>query len=112
MTQSAHMQIANTVLAQLGGNRFRAMTGARDFVGLSPTADFLGGLQFGLPARLACNGVNKVQIFLTASDTYTVKALKVKPKTWEVEVKGEAEHVYFDTLQATFRDLTGLDTHL
>lgn len=94
------MTIAQTVLDQLGGNKFRAMTGARDLV----TAG--NGLQFRLP-RFAGLRVRYVRIDLTADDLYTVK-------TFDTNVKeiACAEGVYADRLRATFTALTGLDTSL
>lgn len=59
------MTVARTILDQLGGSRFVAMTGARDFVS---SAD---SLSFRLP-RIADNGANKVTVTLTAGDEYRV----------------------------------------
>lgn len=100
------MTIAQTILAQLGGTRFLAMTGARDLLN--------GGdaLQFGLPANFAKDGINKVRVRLDASDTYTVTAYKFSRRTLQCPVIAEQGGVYADNLRAVFTDLTGLDTHL
>ncbi|MGI9949502.1 hypothetical protein [Vibrio hyugaensis] len=45
-TKDARLRIANTILAQLGGNRFIVMTGAKQFVAIEQ------GLMFTLPAAL------------------------------------------------------------
>ena len=98
--------VARTILEQLGGNRFVAMTGAKDFVG---GPDFLA---FKLPARFAQDGINYVRITLDPDDTYTMSFCKCN---WRTLVKYEiAEHdrVYCDSLQSIFRTSTGLDTSL
>ncbi len=97
------MQVANTILEQLGGNRFLAMTGAKQLVGMD------NGLMFGLP-RGAKDGINKVRITLTPDDFYTVEFFKIRGI--DVRPVGECEMVYADTLRATFEKLTGLRTSL
>ena len=58
----------------MGGNRFAVMTGAKNMVAIE------NGLQFDLPKKpgYVRDGINKMQIILDASDTYTVRALKMK----------------------------------
>lgn len=107
-----HMVIANTLLDQLGGGRFIAMTGASNFLALSADQDTMGGLQFCLPRDLAKDGINKVRIFLELSDTYKVEALAVNYRSHDFEVKGSCEGVYDDMLEAVFSDLTGLATRI
>lgn len=95
---------ANTILAQLGGNRFTVMTGARSYVGSADT------LSFKLPNRFANDGINGVRITLDASDTYTVDFYKIRgiKMTTVKSVSG----VYADQLRALFTRVTGLDTSL
>lgn len=97
-------QVAQTILQQLGGNRFCVMTGAKNFVGGENT------LQFKLPARFAKQGINVVKVTLNALDLYDVEFGKL----WGVNYKviETVEGLYFDMLQKTFKDITGLDTHL
>lgn len=96
--------VANTIRQQLGGQRFVAMTGARDLV------DIGNGLAFRLPRGLAKAGINSVVVRLDPSDTYTVMFNKRRG----VDLKHVAAHtfVYADQLQALFTAETGLDTHL
>lgn len=110
--QAPHMVIANTLLAQLGGRRFIAMTGASNFLALSADQHTMGGLQFSLPRGLAKDGINKVRIFLEFSDTYKIEALAVNYRSHDFEVKGSCEGVYDDMLDAVFSDLTGLATRI
>lgn len=99
-----NQEIAKTILSQMGGNRFIVMTGAKYFVAIE------NGLQFKLPARFAIKGINCIQIILAPSDTYTMKFLKISGvNTKEVE---EIEGLFFDQIQSTFTEQTGLYTHL
>lgn len=66
------MNVAQTILTQLGGNRFAAMTGAKQFVAVT---DYL---QFKLPANFAKGGINCVKVTLTAADLYDVEFMKVR----------------------------------
>lgn len=56
--------IAKTILAQLGGNRFVAMTGSKDFVATE------NGLTFKLAK--VYNGISHVNVTLDCDDTYIV----------------------------------------
>jgi hypothetical protein len=96
--------VAETILAQLGGNRFLAMTGARDL------AHDGASLRFRLPSRFATNGINYVQIKLTAADDYTIEYGKLwglKYRTIDTQTG-----VYADTLRGSFTAATGLDCTL
>jgi hypothetical protein len=96
------MQVANTILQQLGGGRFIAMTGSKNFVGRE------NGLSFSVGRNDA--GVNKVRVILTPADVYTVEAFRVRGTT--VKLIGSREGVYCDNLRAVFETLTGLRTSL
>ena len=102
------MDIANTILAQLGGGRFIAMTGAKNFVGGS-NSDGLGFLRFKVPATLTRGRVNLVNIVLTASDDYLVETFKNGRRYCTMVQSSDA---FADNLRAVFTDLTGLDTSL
>jgi hypothetical protein len=92
---------ATTILTQLGGNRFIAMTGAKNLVGGD------NDLTFSLPARLARNGINKIRVALDASDTYTVTAYRYRAlNLTQIEA---VDGVYCDNLRDVFTSVTGLD---
>lgn len=95
-----NLQVANTILEQLGGNRFLAMTGARDLVGSD------NALQFGLP-RFTGVKARKVRVELNDSDTYTLTTYDRHGAKWE-----EHSMVYADTLASTFTRATGLAVSL
>jgi hypothetical protein len=95
------MQVAQTILAQFGGNRFVAMTGAKNFVG-SPNS-----LRFNIPTR---SGPNVVVVTLEPSDTYRVDFYRVRGvKCTQV---AQCQDVYAEQLQAVFTEKTGLFTLL
>ena len=100
-------KVPETILKQLGGNKFLAMTGARALTGGS---DFLS---FKLPG--AYNGINYVKITLTASDHYDVEFGFIGGKSYANQtysVKKQAHGIYADQLQKLFTATTGLYTHL
>jgi hypothetical protein len=98
------LQVAQTILQQLGGRRFVAMTGARHFLGGERM------LSFRLPSYFARNGINAVRITLDGSDTYTVEFSKLRGITFTPISKHEG--IYCDGLQALFTAETGLATSL
>lgn len=95
---------AETIIDQLGGHKFRLMTGADTFVTLK------SGLQFKLPSRFAKNGINRVRIELNTSDLYDLTFYKIQGV--DVKEVASVQDVYGDKLQAVFKEHTGLDTSL
>lgn len=98
------MQVAKTILAQLGGNRFIAMTGAKDFVGAET------GLTFKLPR--VTNGISHVNITLDCDDTYCVTFDKWNNRKLEMTIVSRHVGIYCDMLQDLFTKETGLYTKL
>jgi hypothetical protein len=95
--------VAETILAQLGGNKFRAMTGAT--------------LSGGPDQLTVCLGRSRaVVIKLAADDTYTVSLHKPGRFTakgdWKQPEPVTRTGVYCDQLQSIFTELTGLYTSL
>lgn len=99
-------EIAKIIYSQMGGSRLAVMTGAKNFVAIE------NGLQFDLPKKRGYvrDGINKVQIILDASDTYTMRALKMKKFDYD-EIRSESG-LYCDMIQNTFEQMTGLYTTL
>jgi hypothetical protein len=100
--QTTDMTVAQTILEQLGGNRFKVMTGAKNFIGHND------GLSFRLPGAggFCKNGINYVFIKLEPSDTYTVTFSRIRGmKSTQV-----AQHndIYFDALKDCISRETGL----
>ena len=101
----ANLDIAHTILAQLGGGRFLTMTGAKNLVG-SPT-----GLSFRINSvNYDGKRVNVVHITLDPSDTYTVVASYLR--AGKLKNVATVSDVYNDSLQAVFTRVTGLHTSL
>lgn len=103
---SANLAIATTILSQLGGNRFLAMTGARNLITVE------NGLSFSLPRQreFVKDGISRVTVKLTAEDLYDVEYGKMVGLKY-VPVRKD-EGLFCDQLQAFFTRATGLDTHL
>lgn len=106
MNTTTDMTASTTILQQLGGSRFIAMTGASNFLG--DTAS----LSFKLPRGIK-TAITHVVVTLAADDTYTVEFLKcnLRAKVYR-QVVAEVVGVYADNLQRVFTHHTGLDTHL
>ena len=100
-----NMQVANEILAQLGGRRFTMMTGAKNILG---GEDFL---QFDLP-RGCANKATKCRVTLDASDTYTVTFYKWNARALDLTTLSEQSGIYCDMLQEIFTAQTGLYTRL
>jgi hypothetical protein len=100
------LEVPTTILAQLGGNRFLVMTGARNLLGSE------NSLTFQLPGNLTKAKINKCVITLTPLDLYTVEFYRVDARKGEFHKVSEATEVYADNLQEVFTEHTGLYTHL
>lgn len=98
--------IAHTILEQLGGSRFIAMTGARDLVRHDKA------LSFKLPRGLATNKASHVKITLEPTDTYLVEFLRYDARRLEMKPISRTSGAYADDLARLFTLETGFDTHL
>lgn len=100
-------EIADTILAQLGGRRFALMTGAKNFGFVN------NGLRFNLSKSSTRNKCDRVTIRLDhATDTYTMTFEKVNMKNLCVDTIKSVDMVYCDMLQDVFTSNTGLYTSL
>jgi hypothetical protein len=97
------MQTAKTILEQIGGNKFIAMTGAKNFVG---GENFL---QFSIGSG-AKNKSNKVKITLTTADLYEIEFFNIRG----INIKEISKHemIYADQLKTVFTEQTGFYTSL
>lgn len=98
------LTVAKTILAQLGGNRFVAMTGAKNFVGCET------GLTFQLPKIY--NGISHVNVTLDCDDTYVMTFSKFNNRKLEFTIVARHVGIYCDMLQNLFTNETGLYTKL
>jgi len=95
---------AGEVLRQLGGNKFIAMTGAKDFV--RDDAQQKISFKIGRNAK----SINYVTITLNSMDTYDIVFLRAR--AGKITVVSKVDGIYNDQLQDVFTEHTGLYTHL
>ncbi len=93
------MSIATTIFSQLGGNRFKAMTGANNFI------DHGDGISFYLPKNKV------VAIKLNGKDLYDISFGRIN-KNCELIKTSEHNDIYNDMLIPIFEEQTGLYTSL
>jgi hypothetical protein len=97
------MEIAKTILRQLGGNRFVVMTGSKNFVASDN----------GLTMKLTRNKAKAkwLKITLNGKDLYDMDFVS-NDKDYNIITKVKYEDIYFDQLQEIFTQATGLYTRL
>ena len=99
-------EVARTILEQLGGNAFVAMTGAKNFASLDTA------LLFALPGTggFTKNGINRVAILLNGMDLYDITFTRVRGTN--VTKVDERNNIYAEDLRRVFTEVTGLATSL
>ena len=97
------MSVAREILNQLGGNKFRVMTGAKNFI---DTGD-------GLSMRIGRNKTssNYLKITLNSMDLYDIRFSRVTKLGSERSVT-EYNNVYNDSMVEVFEKHTGMYTKL
>jgi len=102
------METAKTILSQLGGNKFIAMTGAKQLVALD------NGIRFKIGRN--ATSTNTVTIELNGKDLYNMKFERVSMsrKTYDItrKVINFKDDVYCDQMANMFTEVTGMYTHL
>ena len=93
------MKVAKTILEQLGGNKFRMMTGAKNFVDCGDA----------LSMRIGRNKTssNYLKITLNMMDLYDVRFSRVSLKGGERSVT-EYNNIFNDQLVEVFEKHTGM----
>ena len=97
------MSVARTILEQLGGNKFCAMTGAKNLIDCGDA----------LAMKIGRNKTssNYLKITLNMMDLYDVRFSRVSPMGGERSVT-EYNNVYNDSLVDVFEKHTGMYTSL
>ena len=97
------MSVAREILNQLGGNKFRVMTGAKNFMGFSE----------GLVMKIGRNSSNSnyLKITLNSMDLYDMEFAKVS-RMGEKKSVTEYNNVYNDSMVEVFEKHTGIYTKL
>ena len=95
------MNVPGIIFQQLGGRRFAAVTGSRNFTGYTD----------GLTMTLAKNdsGANRLAITLTPNDTYNMRFFRYSRTQGTIKEIEELDEVYCDQLQDLFEQVTGFD---
>ena len=95
--------VARIIWEQLGGNKFRMMTGAKNLLNLGD----------GLAMKLGRNSSNSnyLKITLNSMDTYDMMFAKLTKKG-ELKSVSEYKNVYNDLMRGTFTAHTGMYTSL
>lgn len=99
-------QVAQTILQQLGGNKFLAMIGAKNL--MSHGAE--NALSFRLSSTMTKNKSNHIKITLNGNDLYDVTFSKIFKMT--VKEISSFSDVYAENLVELFESETGLATKL
>jgi len=97
-------EVAQTILAQLGGKKFLAMTGAK---GLMHSDN---SLIMTIPARAAKNKATHCVVTLNSADEYDVRFMKIRGVNVS-DLPGSA-NVQAADLARVFTDHTGMHTSL
>lgn len=100
-----NMKVGEVIFDQLGGNRFIAMTGAKNFIYDSENQR----LSFRL-GRGAKQGINYVRVTLTGRDTYDIEFSKLRGLNYKILTV--VEDVYLSELRSVFTEYTGFYTSL
>uniref|UniRef100_A0A6M3LQV5 Uncharacterized protein n=1 Tax=viral metagenome TaxID=1070528 RepID=A0A6M3LQV5_9ZZZZ len=103
-SRDEQIEIANTIIKQLGGHRFVVMTGAKHIFAHE------SGVSFRVPGTMTKNRINYVKITLNTMDTYDIEFKRI----YGLKVKDISDFsgAYCDMLQEVFTKETGLNTHL
>ena len=104
MSLEYRQEVAETILQQLGGNKFRVMTGAKNFMSHNDP-----GLSFRIPNR-ASGMPNYVKIRLNSLDYYDVEFGRVRGVDYRIT--SEHDNVPVENLVELFERQTGLYTRL
>lgn len=98
-------QVPQIILQQLGGSKFIAMTGAKEFIGGS---EFLG---FKIPKNRS--SANRVTIkYFPAKDLYEIDFIKSERYGLNTKIVKSFDNVYADQLRDIFTSVTGMETSL
>ncbi|KKL63739.1 hypothetical protein LCGC14_2172130 [marine sediment metagenome] len=93
--------VAIEILRQLGGNRFIAMTGAKNFVCDNSS------MSFQIPQTMTRDRISHIKITLNSMDTYDIKYFNIRGVN--IKIIDTFEGVYNDMLQEVISNRTGLN---
>lgn len=104
-----HVQIAATILDQMGGRSMVMMTGTR-YMNLVKDDQGNPGVEFRLPKTpgFAKDSINSFRVILTPADLYDLSFARVVDG--EATVVATFDGIYADQMPELFRETTGLET--
>jgi len=102
ITKQNDLFLAKEILHQLGGNKFIAMTGAKN----------ISGGNYSLQFKIMRNSrrVTHVKIEINGLDLYDLTFYSIRGYDSPI-IRSQANNIYADMLQTTFTEHTGLNTH-
>ena len=104
-TSSTAKKVSDEILKQLGGNKFIAMTGAKDFsYGTEKGGDYLS---MRLPSKGRKPNTVKI-VYDRAKDLYALEFYKINAKKAQVKLLHRANGVDAEGMRSVFTDKTGL----
>lgn len=107
-------QISSTILEQLGGNKFCAMTGAKNFL-FAEITETNNRVWLRMDLGRNAGKVNRLKIYYNSDDTYSMHFYNQQIRNYtEVKISNETqfENVYSDQLRELFTQVTGMHTSL
>jgi len=96
--------VAVEILRQMGGNRFIAMTGARNFFCDN------NSIGFRLPGTMTRDRINFVKVTLNSMDTYDIEFKNIRGD--KIKDVDSYEGIYNDGLEAAIGRRVGMATRL
>ena len=96
------MQVAETILKQLGGRKFIMMTGSKQFIA--------GKNSLSMKLTRNQTGANYLRITLNSMDLYDMEFISIRGGNMKTKVKSEG--LYNDMIAREFEQQTGLYTQL
>ena len=101
-TTTINQAIAQTIIDQIGGDRFAFMTGSKNFMSID------SGLQFSIGRNvLKCN---RITIILNGRDLYDVTYYSIRGVS--VKIKHSESDIYAENLRQSIENATELYTSL
>ena len=94
---------AEMIFSQLGGHRFKLMTGAKHFLTHGD------GLTFKIPSWTSRRGINFVRVTRDTPETYTMFFAHIYYDRRELVEVNTYINVHTDTLQSIFMEETGIE---
>ena len=94
--------VAQTILEQLGGNKFITMTGAKNFMADENILRFRIGRN--------SKNINYVKIVLSSFDLYDISFYRITTK--KITEKANRYNIYAEDLRKIFTLITGMETIL